>query len=288
MTLSEKFYNMLDRLDTDESVKEEMFKMVMEAPDSYERDGMLALIYHDGIGVDIDLKKSFEYAEKAVDGLDALGLYILGYMCDNIETPDQAESGPLQKYDHYDAERFYERCAKIDSYWKEPATLWLAEYFMNGARGGDPEIGAEYYESIADTSEEAVCALSDYYWDLVMPNYPDDEEWCEKLFKWTKRAVEYDPEEYSFRMGWIYADGLGCEPSEEKASDYFHQAYLLGDWRGARAIASKFENILETDSDLSDDEREEIKRKIKEWHNMADEIYEESLDDEPENIIEED
>ncbi|MDE5887023.1 MAG: SEL1-like repeat protein [Muribaculaceae bacterium] len=138
MTLSEKFYNMLDRLDKDESVKEEMFKMVMEAPDSYERDGMLALIYHDGIGVDIDLKKSFEYAEKAV------------------------------------------------------------------------------------------YALSDYYWDLVMPNYPDDEEWCE------------------------------------------------------------FENILETDSDLSDDEREEIKRKIKEWHNMADEIYEESLDDEPENIIEED
>lgn len=218
-----------------------LVKVVSAAPEGPERDGLLGLLLHEGIGVPVDLDKSFDHAEKAAKGGDALGYFLLGFMCENAETPDQAEGGPRQKYDHYDAERFYEKCSKIDSRWKDPAILWLGDYYMNMARGGDPEIGVEYYESIAEENSDAAGRLSDYFWDLIMPGYIEDKEWAEKLFKWTSVAAELKPEEYSYRMGCIYAEGIGCVKNTDKAIDYFRKAYDYDDLRGADAIA----NLLE-------------------------------------------
>lgn len=47
---------------------------------------------------------------------------------------------------------------------------------MDMAKGGDPEIAVEYYEKIASHNAEAAGKLSDYYRDMGMPEYPDDEE----------------------------------------------------------------------------------------------------------------
>ncbi|MDE5841191.1 MAG: hypothetical protein K2H49_09750, partial [Muribaculaceae bacterium] len=180
-------------------IRKNIYKMVNESPESGERDGLLALIYHDGIGVEPDLEKCFGYAEKAAfKSGDPLGYYLLGYMCDNAETPDQASGGSRQKYDHYDAERFYEICAKKESIWKIPACNWLGDYFLDYAKGGDPEIGVEYYEAIAETDAEAAGKLSDYYWDLVMPDHTDDTDRTLQLFKWTSVAAKLDPEEYAY------------------------------------------------------------------------------------------
>lgn len=275
MNLSDKFHTTLAKGEDDPAIQKEAAEIVLNAPDSAERNGLLALMHHEGIGVDENLDKSFDYAAKAAEEGDGLGYFLLGYMCDNAETPDQAEGGPRQKYDHYDAERFYELCSKVESRWREEAVIWLAEYYMDSAKGGDHEIGVEYFESIADHNAYAAGALSDYYWDLVMPEFTDDKEWTSKLFKWTAAAVRLDPEEYSFRMGWLYADGLGCEQDYNMAIEQFGTAYEYGDWRGAKGIADILAELQQLDHDHNS--RKECDKEIELWNERASKLREQEL-----------
>ncbi|MDE6443175.1 MAG: hypothetical protein K2K64_01950 [Muribaculaceae bacterium] len=281
MGLSEKFEEMLRDSECNPEVIPGLVSMVMAAPDTPERDGLLAMMYHDGIGVERDLDKSFGYAEKAAfsgQG-DALGDYILGFMCEHGETPDQADGGPRQKYDHYDAERFYEKCAGMEGPWRDEAVIWLGDYFMDFAKGGDPEVGVEYFESIAEDNTEAAGRLSDYYWNLVMPDHTDDEEWVAQLYRWTTVASRLDPEEYAVRMGWLYADGLGCGRDFDKARGWFEEGYRQGDWRGADAMARLCEERLESTQGLGAEERERCEREIEKWDSLAGKMYEEELGD---------
>lgn len=291
MNLTEKFHSLFDGHEDDTAAGQRIFDIISSSPESGERDGLLALLYHDGIGVGKDLDRSFELAEKAAGEEDPLGFMLLGYMCEHAETPDQAEGGPRQKYDHYDAERFYELCAAKESPWKDDAVLWLGDYYMDSARGGDPEIGVEYYESIAPHNEEAAGRLSDYYWDLVMPDYMDDEDWTAALFKWTEVAAKLDPEEYAWRMGYLYAEGVGCEKSTEKAIEYFKEACESDDWRGAKGLADLYGTILSADKSLNDKEKQRLNEEASHWQKISDDMYaaylmEQDSEDEPE--IEED
>ncbi len=272
ITLTDRFIKILADQEADPDAVQEIVRLVFASPVTPERIGLQAYLYHEGIGVPVDLDKSFQLAEKAANENDGLGCFLLGYMCDNAETPDQAEGGPRQKYDHYDAERFYERCANIDSRWREPARLWLGDYYMDMAQGGDPDIGVEYYESIAENNSEAAGKLSDYYWNLIMPEYFEDEEWSAQLFKWTTIAARLSPEDYSYRMGWIYADGIGCEKSFDKAVDYFSEAYICGNWKGAEAIAALFESFMEEHPNQSEADRAACEANIKKWKTYAEEI----------------
>lgn len=289
-SLTDTFLRMFEHKDDNSESLRKIYELISDAPDSSERDGLMALLLHEGIGVPTSLEKSFEYAEKAAfEGGDALGYYILGYMCDKAETPDQAEGGPRQKYDHYDAERFYEKCAEKESNWKKYACNWLGDHFLNMARGGDPELGVEYLEQIAEDDAEAAERLSDYYWDIVIPDYPDDER-AEDLFRWTKKAVELDEEdeEYLYRLGWLYADGIGCEKSFWLALKYFGLAYFAGDWRGAESIANLLEELLDEGHDLSPEEVKEFRTDIDGWRRKAKTMKDEEDTEEPDPSIEED
>lgn len=293
MTLSDKFHKLIAEEDERPEALREAAELVLNAPESGERDGLLALIYHDGIGVDADLDKSFGLAEKAAfKGHDGLGYYLLGYMCENAETPDQAEGGPRQKYDHYDAERFYELCSKIDSPWREEAVIWLGDYYMDSAQGGDPEIGVEYYESIAGHNAEAAGRLSDYYWDLIdYTNPSDDPELAAALFKWTEVAGKLNPEDYSYRLGTLYVCGVGCQKDFTNAIDLFTDAYAYGDWRGAQAIAATLDEYLGDDPEITPAERAKIENEIAMWLGRAEEMRQKDLlenPDEQDNAIEED
>ena len=192
MSLSDDFHSLLAAAEDDPAMTAKAAELVLSAPIDSESTGLLALMYHEGIGVPADLDKCFALAEKAVaEGGDGLGYFLLGYMCDNAETPDQTEGGPRQKYDHYDAERFYELCSRTDSRWATPAHLWLGDYYMDSAQGGDPEIAVEHYEAIGETNGDAACRLSDYYWDqltvdAVIPEEYRDKDLREKIFKWTQ------------------------------------------------------------------------------------------------------
>lgn len=291
-SLTEMFLRMLDSSDSNPDIQKKIFEAVSQAPDSSERDGLLALIHHEGIGVPVNLDKSFEHAEKAAfEGGDALGYYVLGYMCDKAETPDQAEGGPRQKFDHYDAERFYEKCAETDGPWKKYACNWLGDHFLNMARGGDPELGVEYLEKVAEKDAEAAGRLSDFYWNLVMPDYTDDEQRSEALFRWTKKVVELDEEdeEYLYRLGWLYADGIGCRKSFWLALKYFGETYLREDWRGAESIANLLEQKLQDDGEtFTDDETEELLPYVATWRKRADELRQDDDAHDHDSAIEED
>lgn len=279
MTLSDKFHDFLNDCENNGRDFDDIVKLINSADESAEKQGLQALMYHDGIGVDIDLDKCFDLAEKAAfEGKDGLGYYLLGYMCENVETPDQANGGPRQKYDHYDAERFYEICAEIDSRWREPARIWLGDYYMDSAKGGDPDVGVEYYESIAEVNAEAAGKLSDYYWELSMTDNYEESEWTEQLFKWTVKAAELNPEEYSYRMGCMYADGLGCKKNPETAMRYFSKAYSFGDWRGAKAIANCLEVYLSDKSYLENNSKTKLENEIKVWNERSEKLYAEEIE----------
>ena len=141
MGLSEEFYRLLEEREENPEIEKEAARLVMSAPEDAESNGLLALMYHDGIGVERDLDKAFDYAEKAAMEDEGVALYLLGFMCENGETPDQLYGGPRQKFDHYDAEGFMERCAASSSSWAKDAWIWLGRYYMNMARVGDPEFG---------------------------------------------------------------------------------------------------------------------------------------------------
>lgn len=240
MVLTERFLELFNE-ETPEAFAKAA-ELVLVAPETPETDGLLALMYHEGLGVDIDMDKAFELAEKAAGGHDGLGFMVLGNMCENGETPDQADSGPRQKYDHYDAERFYELCSQTDTVWAEQACLWLGEYYMDMARGGDPEIGAEYYERIGEENRDAAAALSDYYWGFYTAQRafePDvrDKELEDKVYRWTLRAAQGYPETYSYLMGCLYAEGIGLtKPSLRLAKKYWEDGDNLGDSRATEAL----------------------------------------------------
>lgn len=273
MSLSEKFYKMLDGNQDNPEVGRKIAEMVFSAPETPESDGLLAFIYHDGIGVEIDLDKSFEYAEKAaLEGGDGLGYFLLGYMCDNIETPDQEEGGPRQKYDHYDAERFYEQCAATDSPWAEQAHIWLGDYFMDMAKGGDPEIALEHYEAVADTNAYAAGIVCDYYWGFcdALPEDKSDEELYKKVYHWTHKAYDLNPEEYAYQLGCVYEDGIGCKPSFAKAKMYFEEAYGYGDKLAADAMVDILGGRLKEEG-LTADERRECEEELAKWDKISNE-----------------
>lgn len=290
--LEDKFYKFVEEENERPEALKEAADLVLNAPESGARDGLMALMYHDGIGVEQDLDRAFEYAEKAAfKGNDGLGYYLLGYMCENAETPDQAEGGPRQKYDHYDAERFYELCSKIDSPWRYDAVMWLGDYYMDMAKGGDPEIGVEYYESIAGSYPPAAEALSDYYWDLVYPDYTEDVDWTKPLLKWTEVAEKSYPEEYAYRLGMLYYGGVGCEQDMEKGEDLFVKAYELGDWRGAQAMADVIKEQLEDLPDLSPEICIRREGEMQQWLERAGSLRRKDLIENPaerDNAIEED
>lgn len=288
-TLTDRFIKTIAEIEDNPEAAAGTIKEVLESPASPEVTGLQAYLYHEGIGVDADLEKCFELAEKAAfEGGDALGYFLLGYMCDNAETPDQAEGGQRQKYDQYDAERFYEQCAAIDSRWREQACLWLGDYYMDSAAGGDPDVGVDYYESIAETNSQAAGILSDYFWNLIMPLYLEDDEWRGKLFRWTEVASRLDPEEYAYRMGWLYADGIGCEKSMEKAVEYFSLSAEYGDSKGAEAVAKVYEEYLEEHPDCTAEERAEYEASIRDWKEVSERLHAEELLDDPDPHIEED
>lgn len=297
MSLTDKFLELLNESECRPDAANEARELVLNAPQDSEREALMALIYHDGIGGDADVEKSFHLAElSAFMGRQSLGYYLLGLMCDKGETPDQKEGGPQQKYDHYDAERFFEICSQGSKPWSTLAHLWLGDYYINMARGGDPEVAIEHYEAIGKDNAEAAEKLSSYYldqfeYDLNRPEDMRDPELEKRVFEWTKVACDLDPESCSYAMGTCYYDGIGCEEDLSKAYTYWLNAHKYGDWRGAAGIALIYEDKLrdlEYEEVPSSDLRKEYEAQLSKWRELSRIGQEKEAAEETDDVIEED
>ena len=76
MGLSEEFYDILSHEDEDPEACNKAAELVLKAPVTTESTGLLALMYYDGIGVEQDTEKAFEYAEIAAEENEGVALYI--------------------------------------------------------------------------------------------------------------------------------------------------------------------------------------------------------------------
>lgn len=297
MTLTEEFLPLMREGENNPELEKEAAELVLSAPVTPESTGLLALIYHNGIGVETDFEKCLELAEKAAyEGNDPLGYYLLGYMCDNIKTTGQFAKSLKEKYSHSDAARFYEMCVATDSPWAELAHLWLGDFFMDINHGNNSKEGIKHYEAIGEFNSEAAGKLSDYYWDQLKDDNlsisPDERKELEKkVYAWTLIASELNPHDYSYRMGCCYAEGIDCDAQKgfRLARKYWEDAYDFGDWRAADSIALLYEERLNNlPADAPDTERQHCQRESASWRRLAQRAREREWAKEPDPSIEED
>lgn len=220
--------------------------LVESAPRCPETDGLLGYLYYYGIGGKLkSVKMAYVMFERAIrDGDDSMSLYMLGQMCERVETPDQDTGGPRQKYDAYDAPRLMERCMKAEGIMAMAARLWLGEYYIDTARGGDPELGVGYLEKTAEYgTPEAVTVLARHYREMAEYTGWQDEEVNRTLYKWQKLAWENDPVDEGYEYARLLCGIAGIEEDIELALRLFESDYDYGHPAGARALQSYYDAV---------------------------------------------
>lgn len=244
-SLTQRFFSLFNDLENGASSPDAIASMLFSAPATPESNGLLSVIYHQGIGVKQDLEKSRKYAEDAYRGGNMIGYFMMGYLSDN----DQETAF------------YYEQCAESGTEWAAPAHQWLGDYYMG--YGGDPEKAVAHYEAIGEAEPQAAAALCDYYWHN--PQLDADHS---KVFHWTSTAARLNPHKFSYLLGCLYAEGKGCKADFQMAHDNFEDAITHGDKRGATALVILYRDRLKQ-PDLSGKERYICMRKLFFWSAVA-------------------
>lgn len=280
--LTEDFFNLI----ADDRESEAAALLATAAP-SPESDGLRAYSFYNGVGdFPRDDDRAFELFEKAAAEGDSLSLYELGLMCENGDTPDQRGGGPRQKYDHYDAEAFMQRCADTDGMFAAAAWLWLGEYFLDSARGGDPDVGIEYLEKAADAGmEDAVELLTEHYREIAAYYDYKNTAANHDLFRWQQIAYENNPHDESYNYGMLLDGVEGIPANTRLALKLYEEDWVHGHSQGARALAMHYERRAANLS-LDASERAEAAVSAQAWHDRADRNSENDYP--PEQTIEED
>lgn len=281
--LTDDFFRLLDDNRDSEAVR-----LLDTAPHTPEADALRGYAVYYGIGgMKEDDDRAFALFEKGAESGDSLSLYMLGIMCDDATTPDQAEGGPRQKYDQYDAETFMTRCAdNPEGKFAAMAWLWLGEYFIDSTRGEDPETGEEYLEKAADVGfGEAVEILRDRAEDRAEYHDWKDPEANGRAFRWEQRAYELNPHDESYNYGRLFDGVPGIPENKRLALKLYEEDYEFGHSQGARALALHYEERA-NDLSIPVEERAESKVLAQAWHERADKNAENDYP--PEQIIEED
>lgn len=230
--------------------------LVERAPRSPEADGLQGYLYYYGIGGKMEsLDMAFVMFERGERHDDSLSLYMLGLMCDRVETPDQKEGGFRKKYDRCHAVGLMERCVKGEGMWAMGARVWLGEYYMDEERGNDLEKGLLYFEIPAlSGNDDALKRLIEHYSGLAKENDYADENVNRIWLKWQKTAYEFFPESESFNYGMLLTGVSGIEENIPKALQLFEDDYNYGYARGALALERYYRQTAD-DTSLPDRER---------------------------------
>lgn len=149
------------------------------------------------------------------------------------------------------------------------------------------EENIQHYEEIAAHDQNASEILSDYFFDKASFYEFQNEEYNKKALKYSEFAATGNPCGYSYRTGWLLAEGIGCKPSFRLAKKYLEDAYFTGNWEGAALISLMFSQRAQME-DLPQKERDYCLKEANSWHKSAEELHLKSIAEEIDCSLEED
>lgn len=263
--LTDGFFDLLGR-----DKEEEALRLLESAPESAETDGLRGYAHYCGTGGrPCDDRRAFGCFERGAAAGDSLSLYGLGLMCWNGDTPDRCGKGPRRKYDSYDAAAFMERCADAGGALAAAALLWLGVYFLDSARGGDPDAGVGYLERAADAgADEAAAILAGHYRAIAQCREYGDERTNRELFRWQQAAYENDPHGESYNYGRLLYGVPGIAAEQALALKLYEEDYEFGHREGAEALARHYARRA-ADGTLAPGERAGAAERSRVWRRRA-------------------
>ena len=169
----------------------------------------LAWMYSNGIGVEKDEEKAFEWYKKSTKLNYAPAQFALAWIYFN---------GIGVEKDEEKAFEWYEKSAKLNF---APAQFALAGMYLNGIGvEKDEEKAFEWYEKSAKLNyAPAQLNLAEMYSNGVGVEKDEEKafEWCEKSAK-----LNYVPAQLA--LAEMYSNGVGVEKDEEKASEWYEKS----------------------------------------------------------------
>ncbi|MCQ2353256.1 MAG: SEL1-like repeat protein [Victivallaceae bacterium] len=222
----------------------EKVKTIAERGNAEAQSG-LAELYLEGIGVEKDAEKAFEWGRKSAEqgnaeaqvGLAALYLEGIG----------------VEK----DAEKAFEWGRKSAEQGNAEAQLLLAGLYLEGIGvEKDAEKAFEWYRKSAEQGNaEAQWSLAGLYLEGI-----GVEKDAEKAFEWYRKSAEQGNAEAQWSLANLYFDGTGVEKDVRKAFEWCRKSAEQGDAVAQLSLANLYFDGIGVEKDV---------RKAFEWYRKS-------------------
>ena len=240
------------------------FKYYMLAAKAGNADaqGMIGVMYNDGLGTAQDYTKAYEWYTKAANQGDKYAQVDLGILYENgngvnqdyMKAYEWFQKAANQEFRHaqfrlgrlyyfgngvnQDYIKAFEWFLKAANQDEKKSCLFLGSIFNNGYGVNQDYMKAfEWYSKAAEVGNaEAQNSIGDlyYYGNGVNQDYL-------KAFEWYKKAAENGYAEAQFNIGHLYDEGYGVKQSYDKALEWYTKAVNSGYTLALRNLGYLFE-----------------------------------------------
>jgi len=175
----------------------------------------IGYMHYTGQGVEKDLKKAFEWYEKAADQGHAKAQNFIGWMYQTGQVVESDTKKAIEYYTKAANQGFDVAYTNLASlyYWKEDyknAFEWYNKVITNAKTKGGKPIGVQ--NQIA----------------YMYENGQGVERDLNKAFEWYTKSAEQGDEYAQYNLGVIYKNGQGVESDNKKAFEWYTKAAAQG------------------------------------------------------------
>jgi len=255
---------------------------LVAAAEDGDADAQVALAdcYYFAYGVKFDLKKAFEWYQKAAEQVNPIGLFGLGNCYyhgagidrDTIKALEyfsQASEMLLKMTDSDNAEvLLLIGVCYSDGYGVEKNDDRAISYYRKavnlGSRNAKVKLGNSYFygEGVKKDAEEAVkwyrkaaeqgSADGQFNLGLCYDNGYGVKKDGEEAVKWYRKAAEQGSADAQCNLGACYEDGVGVEKNAEEAVKWYRKAAEQGDARAQRNLGWCYEDGIGVKKDAEE------------------------------------
>lgn len=195
-----------------------------DKPDGYQ---VLYTVYVNGLGLDADLDKAFDYLRRGAEGGDTgskLNYAILLYTGAAQQIPRDVDKA----------------CRYFDALFAEPGVRTVTAYYLGRiliqgecGKAVDEAAGAKLIRVAAEAGVRDAEAYQGYLYEQGVGLKQNSSA----ALKWYARAAEHGESYALWRIGMAYVKGEGRKPDARRAVDYFERSADAGDVRGMNSLA---------------------------------------------------